>query len=311
MLCLSLGVVGLLHLAPQGVRFVEPEVGPIAAAPTAPVESSPVRAVQQWADVLTREVGRLRARCLSRQGYPQPERALALRRPATGSVRREPLDVALEDYGPATRSQARRLGFLGIDLAWDEGASGVVASNSAAFEAAGRACSRWMAQRTPALSHTQTRAARFRDETEAAFVAQVTRETTPALLARARCTAEQHAGVRARWFLESDTMADLLRRAGIAPGRVTRAATVSPERTSIARGAVRVLPPEAPRAYTPSAGETGLALDYVACAERTGFARTVEHAVERAAARADVRYGDRAQRLSDELRAQLRALAGG
>ena len=311
LLCLSLGIVGWLHLAPRGADFVEPEVGPIASAPAGAVESSPTRAVQQWADVLTREVGRVRARCLTRQGWDQPERALAIRREAIGSVRREPLRVALEDYGPATRQQARRFGFVGIDLVWDEGASGVVASNSAAFETAVRACSRWVAHRAPELSSTQTSAARLRDRIESVFVEDVTRATTPALLDRARCVSATHPRLRARWFVESDTMADLLDRAGIAPGRVTRSATTSPEQDTVPRGDVRVLPPPEPRRYVPSAGEVELALDYVACAERTGFARTVETAVDRAVARADARYGDQAGRLTDRLRTQLRLLAAG
>ena len=309
LLCLSLGIVGWLHLAPHGATFFEPEVGPIASAPAGPVESSPTRAVQQWADVLTREVGRLRARCLTRQGYDEPERALAMRREAIGSVRRAPLQVALEDYGPATRPQARRFGFVGIDLVWDEGASGVVASNSVAFETAARACSAWVAERAPELSRTQTSAARLRDRIESEFVGDVTRATTPALLQRARCVTAHHPGLRPRWFLEAESMTELLDRAGIAPGRVTAPATSSPEQTSIPRGVVRVLPPPVPRSYVPSAGEVELALDYVACAESTGFARTVETEVDRALARADTRYGASAARLSDRLRDQLRLLS--
>lgn len=311
MLCVSLVLVGWLHLTPRAVAFTEPTVGPISVAPEEAVESSPVRAVQQWADVLTREVGRLRARCLTEQGFPQVESALRLRRPALGDVRRQPLQVALEDYGPATPRQARTLGFLGIDLVWDEGATGVVASNSAAFETASLACSRWLTRRTPGLSDTQTRAARFRDETESAFIAQVTRETTPALLARARCTAQSHPGMRARWFVEADTMGDLLDRAGVARGRVTRAASTAPEQDGVARGVVRVLPPPVPRAYAPSPGERRLALDYVACADRTGFPGAVATGVERAVARADLRYGDRAARLTREIRSQLARLARG
>lgn len=281
------------------------------AGSAAPVTSdgAAIDRVLEIARTLPSTVGEVRAECLDQQGHPEAKQARDLRRPAAGVQRREPLAIALLDFGPTTRAEARRWGLAGTELAFDEGDTGIVISRDPAYDLAAEHCDGWIYDDlAPGLRQDQSDLAAFVDAVANDFVERVGEAVTPVLAERVRCVARDHPGVTVDDVLAADSMLEILAAAEVEPGaRVDPPA--GPTEEDVRSGEVGVFAPVPAATYAPSPEEVGFALRYADCATSTHFVERVAAAEEKARDAVRRRHADDAAALVGKLERDSRRLA--
>lgn len=294
--------------------FETTNVAPFDSIVAMPDESvRTVHGVIAWSESLSAVVGKVRGKCLTDQGFPQFQKSLETRRPAEGSYTMEPLNVSIIDFGPSTVEEARKYGFVGTSLAFDEGDHGVLISRDPKFDRASIACEEWIYQRlAPELAYLQTKAASFHDDVQGAYVGGVSKMIKPMLINRFRCLREHgYALTDPESLVEADSMEDIVRTVGVDIGTSIPAAGPTPSESRVKSGSVRVFPPVAPAGYEPSKEEVSLALAYVSCGQSMGFNEEVKRASRTARTKAEMDFRAQALPLGAALEKVVRDIRTG